>query len=96
MPFSVITSKKAQQDYLNIKSRHADILTGMTNQKMRVDQYNQQKDQQKMAMDQNQATMQAEMDKEKMAQGTIQQKNTMDFQQKQQELELKKIALSQP
>ena len=89
---AVITSSRAKTDLANIKARHAGIIEGMTNQKMRVDAYNQQKEVER----QNQLTMQNEMAKEQMAQKTIQDKNTMDFHQKQQELELKKIALSQP
>lgn len=92
MPFSVVTSKKAQQDLLNIKARHSDILTGMINQKVMVDAHNQQK----AAEKQNQDIMQREMQQAQMANDTTVQKNTMDFQTKQQELDIKKTALMQP
>ncbi len=96
MPYATITSKKAAQDLLNIKARHADILTGMTNQKMRVDAYNQQKDQEKSAAEQNQRIMQNEMKQAEMTNKTMADKNAMDFHLKNTELNIKRAALSQP
>lgn len=91
MPFSVVTSKKAQQDFLNIQARHADILTGMITQKTKVDAYNQQKAVEK----QNQQIMQNEMQKEQMAQGTIRDKNAMDYSLGNRELDIKKMQTTQ-
>lgn len=92
MPYATITSKKAQQDFLNIKARHADILTGMINQKANVDIYNQQKE----AERQNQEIMQREMQKEQMANTTTMTKNTMDYNLGNKELDIKRAALGTP
>ncbi len=96
MPFAVITSRKAKKDLLDIKQKHGDILTGMVNQRQKVEMYNQEQQQQKMVQDQNQQVMQQDMQKTQMTNDTAMAKNTMDYSLKQQELELKKIALSQP
>lgn len=93
---AVVTSKKAKKDYGNIKAKHADILMGMSNQKMRVDAEMAQKTAMKTAETQNQNAMQHDMQKTQMTNDTTNQKNTMDFSIRQQELELKRIALAQP
>jgi len=92
MPISVITSKKAQGDFMKIKARHADILTAMTNQKLKVDAYNQQK----AAEKQNEQIMQNEMKKEQMTQSTATQKNSLDFQTKNAELDIRKAEIMKP
>lgn len=93
---SVITSKKAAQDLLNIKARHADIITGMTNQKIKVDQYNQQKQEQKAAEMQNKKIMDNEMKQAAMTNKTMADKNAMDFHTKNAELDIQRAALSKP
>lgn len=75
---------------LDIKSRHADMLTGMSVQALKVSAYNQQKS----AEMQNENSMKMEMDKEKMAADTTSKKNEMDFQIKQAEIDVKRAALS--
>lgn len=96
MPFSVVTSKKAQQDFLNIQARHSDILTGMINQKVKIDAFNQQRDQQKAAEMQNKQIMDNEMQKEKMTANSTDMKTALDFQTKTAEIDVKRAALSQP
>ena len=92
MPFSVITSAKAKQDLLNIKARHAEILTGMINQRVMTEAHNQQK----AAEKQNQQIMQNEMQKEQMAANGVTQKNTLDYDLKNKELDIKKMQVAQP
>lgn len=92
MPFSVVTSKKAQQDLLNIKARHSDILTGIINQKVVVDAVNQQK----AAEKQNQDIMQNELKKEQMAQNTATQKNTLDYSLQSAELDIRRTQAQKP
>lgn len=89
---AVITSKAAANDLAKIKVAHADIVTGMTDQKQRVDTFNQVRDQQKAAEMQNKATMDNEIKKESMVQNTAMAKNTMDAQLKQSELDIKRAA----
>lgn len=93
---AVLTSRRAQKDLFNIKAKHADIVTGMTLQKQRVDFDAQQKEQSKQAQEQNQRTMQYDMKKTQMANDTTVQKNTMDYGVKMADLDIKRAALSQP
>lgn len=90
---SVITSRVAQNQFLDIKSQHADLVTGIGNQKARVDSLMQQRDQQKAMEMQNKQTMETEIQKEKMTADTSAQKNAMDFALKQSELDIKRAAL---
>lgn len=92
MPIAVVTSKPAQKDLEKIKTAHADLVTGMMNQKMRMDAYNQQK----AVETTNQNVMQNELEKERMTAQSAAEKNAMDFQIKQSELEIKRAALAQP
>lgn len=87
---SVITSKAAQKDLLNIQSIHSDLVRGLANQKVRVDAFNQNKAAELVA----QNSMKMEMEKEKMVSDTTAQKNAMDFAQKQAELDIKRSVLS--
>lgn len=93
---AVVTSKKAKKDYGDIKAKHSDIVTGMANQKQRVDAEMAQRTAMTIAESQNQQSMQHDMQKTQMTNDTTNQKNTMDYSVKQQELELKRIALAQP
>lgn len=95
MPFSVITSGKAKEDYLNIKNSHADILMGMANQKVRVDQLNQARDQARQTEEQNLRVMQNELKKQEMVTGVTREKNVMDYNLKNAELDIKRAALAQ-
>ncbi len=96
MPYATVTSSKANEDFQNIKQKHADIITGITNQKMRVDQFNQQKQQEQQVAQQNQQVMAQEMKTAEMTNKTVADKNAMDFHLKNTELNIKRAALSQP
>ncbi len=87
---SVITSKPAQKDLLKIKAQHDDIVRGMADQSIKVENYRQQK----AAERQSKMTMENEMKKEQMVQNTAAQKNNMDFTSKQAELDIKRSLLS--
>lgn len=91
---AVITSRVARNEFEKIKSAHADILTGMGMQQSRNEALTQQKDQQKSADMQSQQTMKVEMDKAKMVNETTANKNAMDFNIRQSELDIKRAALS--
>lgn len=88
---SVITSKSASREFEHIKGQHADLLTGMANQKMRVDAYSQQK----QAEMQAQQTMKTQMEQEKQVYETGVRKDALTFAMKQAELDVKKSALMQ-
>ncbi len=76
---AVITSKMADDHYNMIKANHSDILKGIQDQAVKVQQYNMQKD-----MDRQQ----------KEAQAAETMKNQLEQEQKQQELAIKAAALS--
>lgn len=86
---SVITSRAASKDMERIKTVHADLLTGLSDHQMKVEGYRQQKD---AEMANNQA-MQGEMKKAEMVANTANQKNALDFQGKQAELDIKRATL---
>ena len=79
MDYSVITSRRAQNELNKIKSEHADLLTTMGEQKDRVQMFNQQK-----SMEQQQK---AQADQQMMQE---QQKTQQETALKTQELQLKK------
>lgn len=87
---AVVTSRRAQDDMARIKGIHTDVLMGMSVQKVNVESYNQQK----QAEMQQQQVMKADMDKAKMVADTTSQKNALDFQTKQAEIDVKRAALS--
>lgn len=74
----VINSKAADKDLFDIKSRHSDILLGMTNQAARVQEFNQNREM---------------VDTERMKIKTESDKNRMESDRKNKELEIKKLAL---
>lgn len=77
----VVISPRPAQDHLNmIKGQHADILTGIQNQAMKIAQFNANK----VTADKEKASLDAQANKD----------NALNMQ-KQQELELKRMALSQ-
>lgn len=89
---AVVTSRQARKDLDNIRAKHSLLLEGMATHAVRMDAQNQQK-----AVEmQNQQAMKAEMDKSKMVADTTASKNTSDFALKQQELDIKRQALSLP
>ncbi len=88
---SVITSKAAQNDLNKIKMAHGELVTGMASQTAKVIGAQQLK----MADMQAQETNRMQMDKEKAIANTAAQKDALTFAQKQQELDIKKAALTQ-
>lgn len=91
---SVITSRRAKDELLKIKSVHSTMLQGMEMQSMKVQQFNQQRDQQKAVAMQNEQTMKTELQKSQMVADTEAQKNAISYDLKQSELDIKRVALS--
>lgn len=87
---AVITSRAARKDLNRIKSEHSLILEGFANHNVRMEALSQQKAAEQQAL----GTAKMEMDKSKMVADTATQKNSMDFSLKQQELDIKRAALS--
>ena len=87
---AVVTSNMAMKHLNDITAQHAEIVRGIEQQKQRVDAYNQQK-QSELA---NQNAMNAEMQKEKMANDTQAKKDYLDFAQKNAEINAKRTQLS--
>ncbi len=87
---TVITSKVADKDFEKIQSNHASILEGMSNQAIKSENYRAQKATELQA----QQTQKTEMQKAKMTADTQTQKNAMDFQQKQSEIDIKRASLN--
>lgn len=79
--YPVITSRPAQKQYANIQSQHQDLLTGIQAQSERVRQVNETRDANRMAS---------------VAAQEQAQNAKITLQLKQQEIELKRAALSQP
>lgn len=70
------------------------MLQGMEMQSMKVQQFNQQRDQQKAVAMQNEQTMKTELQKSQMVADTEAQKNAISYDLKQSELDIKRVALS--
>lgn len=87
---SVITSKPAERDLLNIQTEHGNLVDGLAAQALKVNNYRQQK----AAEIQNENAIRSEMEKERMVANTADKKNDMDFQLKNAELDIKRSALS--
>lgn len=86
----IVTSKAAQEHFLDVKSQHANILQGIQDQQVKVQAYNQQK--QIEQEQQLQAKNQSDTERMKIqAQST---KDQMDNELKNKDLELKRLALS--
>jgi hypothetical protein len=97
----IVNSKQATKDLLNIKSQHADILLGMQNQQLKVQQYAQAKQDaatieadKKSQMGMEQSKLQADQQKHSMTLQADAEKNRMANDQKNKELEIKKMALT--
>lgn len=95
---TVITSKRAKQDIVDIRAKHGDILRGMEDQKQRVALYNQQKmeeakQRQAIQMEQNRQSqeMQAKNDQTRMSH----EKDMLAHTTKLKELAIKEKALEQ-
>lgn len=87
---AVVTSKKADEHHAKILGEHADLLNGMRDQSIRVQQYNEQK----AAMQANIMAVQGEMEQAKLASNTDLAKHSMDSALKREELSIKRTALS--
>lgn len=85
----VVTSKEADKHIETIKSQHADILTGMQNQSLKVKAYNDTKEQKTR----EEAIQQSTVDTERMKINSELEKNRIVIEQKNKELEIKKMAL---
>lgn len=79
-PVTIVNSKVASDDLNKIRLQHADILMGMQNQAQKVAQFNQDR-------------MMA--DKEKKSLDAQTNKDNIENIRKQQELDLKRMALMQ-
>lgn len=93
---AVITSRRAMKDLADIKAKHADIISEMSLQRQKVDMYNEQRQQQQTAEKQNQMAINGEIKKAEIAASADVQKTTMQNDLKRAELEIKRMALSQP
>lgn len=87
---SVITSRAASDDLDKIRGHHEQLVTGIADQNMRVQNMNMQK----QAEIQNQNAMNMEIEKERMVADTAQKKDALNFAQKQAEIDVKRAALS--
>ncbi len=89
---TIINSKKAQDHLNKIRGEHSNLLTGIQNQSLRVQQFNQQRQLQQ----QEESLRQGEIDKEFRATQAAQQKESMQNDLKTKELEIKRQALLMP
>lgn len=87
---AVITSRKAQDDLDKIRGHHEQIVTGIADQNMRVQNMNMQKEAQVQADN----SMKVELEKERMVADTAQKKDALNFAQKQAEIDVKRAALA--
>lgn len=95
----VLTSKQATDHLNKIKVEHSDLLTGIQNQAMKVEAYNQQKALERQNQDQMNKELgisnkKLEMDDQKMTMEAETKK--LAEQNKAKELEIKQAALSMP
>lgn len=87
---SVLTSKVAQDHLGKIRAEHADMMQGIQDQALKVGAYNQQK-----AAEQAQTALaQAEADKQMQLANTQAEKDRTMAALKQQEIDIKRAALS--
>lgn len=99
----VITSRKAKKDFERIKSRHAEIVQGITDQSLRVQAYNQMKAQEKAQADQigreqnqlqtEQNNVQTDQNAKVRSDMMAHEKERMLHEVKMKELDIKKEAL---
>lgn len=88
MSTPVVTSRAAQKDYERIQSRHQDILSDLAQHTERVKVFNQEKALQDAAEQEAMLNKQAQQEKS--------QNDKTALQQKSDELEIKKMALTKP
>lgn len=99
----MISAKKAKKDIERIKGLHSNILDGMAQHQLKVQQYNDQQGMLKREQDAIQGERQMK-DKEMEFNGRQQnadrefnsQKESMNYNLKTKELEVKRMALTQP
>lgn len=94
---TVITSKAAQNHLNDIKFQHADILTGIQNQAVKVADYNAQKEAQRQIDEQQKQVQQSEAQKTAFDNKKIQmdaETKNLEAQNKAKELEIKSQALT--
>lgn len=87
---TVVTSRVARENFDNIRAQHGDILTGIANQSLKVDAFNQQR----AAEMANTQAMQGEIEKAKISSDTQANQDSMDFSMRQSELDVKRAALA--
>lgn len=86
----VITSKLAKDHYQDIVGKHGDLLIGMAIHAQKVQALNQQK----QVAQQNADAMRMDMEKQKMVADTEAAKDANAMALKQEELSIKRAALS--
>ncbi len=91
---ATITSRMAQKNHDKIVAAHSDLINGMAAQSMKVQAFNQQRDQQRAAEMQNKQTMDADIKKSQMVADTASQKNFLDFAAKQASTDVSRAALT--
>jgi len=89
---TVITSKMAQDHLNEIKIAHSDVLTGMANHAIKVQNFNQQKQQEQM---QNEQQTKVNQDANQKAMADAATKK-LEAENKAKELQIKQQALSMP
>lgn len=86
----VITSKKARNHFLDIKSQYSDILKGMQDQSMRIGDFKIKKESETQMNEEK--TQKSNFETERMKHEMDMKK--MDIENKRRELEIKAMALS--
>lgn len=89
---TIISSKPAERHLDKIRAEHSTLLDSMATQAARVKQFNLQRDSERMQKSQ----MDSEMNQKMMERSDNNQKASMDMAMKTKELELKRMALTQP
>ena len=96
---TILNAKPAERHLEKVRLEHAGLVEGLNNQLIKVQQYNQQKqvESQNQEMQTNENNQrQAEFTQKGEAQKAVSDKANMDYQLKNKELEIKKLALSSP
>lgn len=96
---AILSGKKAEKHVDKIRAEHSNMLEQMLNQQQRVTSFNQNKAMEKQAMDQQSLVTDRENKDRELKSTEMQnnnQKSSMDYNLKTKELEIKKLALTQP
>ena len=88
--YPVITSKRASNDFQKIKADHEELVRSLSNQSSKVAQYRQQQSANLAAEN----AMRFDQEKAKQAADTQAQKNAIDFNIKQGELDVKRASIA--